>query len=221
MINLGARCFEDLADEVLTELKDHKQQMKYNSGETLFKQGAFTSSVMFVLDGFVKEYMENGSGKKTNLRIATKGDFLSLSSLFVPGKYHFTAEALSECDICVFETGFLRGVVSENSLFALRLMEKFGRTESTYFSVLNSMLYKQMNGKMAQVILYLSSFEEKDGVSVYDFLSRKDIAEFAVVTPENATRVLKSFEADGLIRLEDKRIIVLDYLGLEKIKEIG
>ncbi|MDL2227673.1 Crp/Fnr family transcriptional regulator [Bacteroidales bacterium OttesenSCG-928-K03] len=221
LINLGARCFEDLPDEILNELKLHKRRMKFKAGETLFKQGTFTSAIMLVIDGFVKEYMENDSGKNTNLRIATTGDFLSLSGVFFPGSYHFTAEALNDCTICVFENDYLRKLAGENASFGLRLMERFGRTESTYFSVLNSMLYKQMNGKIAKVLLYLSSFPEIDGASVYDFLSRKDIADFAIVTPENATRVIKSFEADGLIKLEDKRIIILDYLALEKIKELG
>ncbi|MDR2083667.1 MAG: Crp/Fnr family transcriptional regulator [Bacteroidales bacterium] len=221
MINLGANCFEDLSDDILNELQFYKHQMKFKPGEILFKQGAYTSSAMFILKGYVKECMENGFGKNTNLRIATQGDFLSLSGLFYPGTYHFTAQALSDCTICVFDNEYLRKLASENTMFSFKLMGRFARTESRYFSVFNSMLYKQMNGKMAQVILYLSNFPENEGISVYNYLTRKDIAEFAVVTPENATRVIKGFEADGLIRLEDKKIIVLDALALEKIKELG
>ena len=52
-------------------------------------------------------------------------------------------------------------------------------------------------------------------------MNRKDIAEFASVSTENAIRVLKSFETDGLIEIRDKEIHILNENALENIFQRG
>jgi CRP/FNR family transcriptional regulator len=77
-----------------------------------------------------------------------------------------------------------------------------------------------MNGRMADVLLYLNSFKT-DFADIFELLGRKDIANFAGMTTENAVKILKSFEKDGLIELTNKDIVMKNFVDLKEISKRG
>jgi CRP/FNR family transcriptional regulator len=81
-------------------------------------------------------------------------------------------------------------------------------------------MFRQMNGHLADTLLYLSSgrFEGEDVISL---LSRKEIAEFAGISTESAVKLLKTFEKEGIIRLEEKKVSILNRDLLREISKRG
>ncbi len=77
-----------------------------------------------------------------------------------------------------------------------------------------------MNGRMADVLLYIEGFKGERN-DIFSALSRRDIAEFAGMSTESAVKILKSFEKEGLIRLEDKDIHLLKMEKLQEVAEVG
>lgn len=76
-----------------------------------------------------------------------------------------------------------------------------------------------MNGRLAGALLYL--WNEQVNAEVFPYLSRKDIADFAGLSTESTVKLLKTFEKEGLISLEDKDIRLNDVAGLEQINLRG
>jgi len=81
-------------------------------------------------------------------------------------------------------------------------------------------MYKQMNGRMADTLLYLDDLK-KEKTEIFQLLSRKDIADFAGISTESAVKVLKTFEKDGLIKLNEKDIEVIKHNELLEISKKG
>lgn len=52
-------------------------------------------------------------------------------------------------------------------------------------------------------------------------LSRREIADFAGVSVESGVKLLKSFERDGLIKLYEKEISIVNRQSLEEIRLRG
>jgi CRP/FNR family transcriptional regulator len=73
---------------------------------------------------------------------------------------------------------------------------------------------------MATVLLNLAP-ENYGGEDLIRHLSRRELADFAGISTEGAVKVLKSFEKDGLIKLSDKNITLLDPHRLEEISRTG
>ena len=73
---------------------------------------------MFVLDGFIKEYIEGNGGKNTNLRlVGSKGDFfVALSGLFNNKVSNYSVMALSQVTLCLFDREYLLQVIQENPI---------------------------------------------------------------------------------------------------------
>jgi len=88
------------------------------------------------------------------------------------------------------------------------------------YSTIESVLFKQMNGRMAEVIIYLDSLKASHP-DIFQLLSRREIADFAGVSVESGVKLLKSFERDGLIKLDEKEITIVNRQSLEEIRLRG
>jgi CRP/FNR family transcriptional regulator len=202
-----AGCFQNLETEDLEYLNKHKTQISYLKGETIFKQGAFAPHVLFVNNGLVRVYLQTGKDKQINIQIAKQGDFMAFSSIFNTNAYQYSAISLKDSSICMIEKEALKNILLKNPHFALQITSKNSENEFRYLDIIKNLSYKQMRGKLASTLLYLTS-EEFKGDNVFQYLTRQDIADFASITVESAVKFLKEFEKEGLISQEGKKLII-------------
>lgn len=78
---LNAPCFGNLLPEEIELVKDSKVQFRFRKGENLTKQGAFASSVLFVVEGLVRQYIIGNTNRDFNLVLS---EVVSLSDFRLP-----------------------------------------------------------------------------------------------------------------------------------------
>lgn len=215
-----ANCFAVLYPEELEFLRDKKTQLAYAKNEQIFKQGAFAPHVIYINDGLVKVSIQTGFDKQLNIRLARTGEFLAFSSVFGDANYSYTATALRNSTICMIEKDALKNLLEENSDFAMRITSKNCKYESHLFEIIRNISYKQMPGKLASALLYLSS-TDFEGENIFTLLTRQELADFASVSTESAIKILKEFEQEGIIELSGKDISILKKDKLEEISFRG
>jgi CRP-like cAMP-binding protein len=217
---LSAPCFGKLLPEEMELVKESKIQVQFRRGESLTKQGAFASSVLFVVEGLVRQYIVGDTNRDFNLRIIQSGQFIGLSAAFSKHTYDYSTVALKDTLACLIEKDAIAGLIKGNGDFAYGLINRYYENDSSLYDTIRSMMYKQMHGRLADVLLYLSPMRYNDE-SIFSVLSRKEIADFAGLSTESTVKLLKGFEKDGLIRLVDKDIEVLDSKELIEISKRG
>jgi CRP-like cAMP-binding protein len=206
--DISAPCFQILSQQELEIVRESKTQVLFRRGDSLTKQGAFASYILFVINGLCKQYIEGYDGKSYNLRIVQPGEFIGLSPVFTKNIYSYSTVALTDCQAFLVEKGVIANVIKQNGEFGLNIIKRYCEVNTNLFSKLSTVLYKQMNGRIAESLLYLDNLKLAHP-DVFQLLSRKDIAEFAAVSTESAVKLLKSFEKDGLILLKEKDIVLL------------
>jgi len=215
-----SRCFQHLFPDELEFITDKKVQLTYLAGETLFKQGAFAPYVLFVIEGVVKVYIQTGSNKQMNIKLAAEGDYLAFSSVFDENIYNYSAVALKDSTVCMIDKTALRKLFLSNSEFAMNITSRNCRNEAWLLDMLKNISYKQMRGKLASALIYLSS-EKFLTQDIFLYLTRKDIADFASITTESTIRFIKEFEKEGVLKLEGKSIAITDRRALDEISRNG
>ena len=213
-------CFRDLTTEELEQLNRGKTELTYLAGENLFKQGAFSTHLLLITSGLVKVYLQTGREKQLNLQLAQTGDFLGFASLFGETLHGTSAVALTDTEVCMIDKEQMRTILLNNAQFAMRITSRNYRNERQLLTIIANMTYKQMRGKLASTLLYLSG-ENFSDQNLFQYLSRQDLANFASVATESAIKLLKEFERDGIIALEGKGITILNKTELEKIERLG
>ena len=202
------------------ELTHHKTQITYLKGENIFKQGAFAPYVIYVVKGLVKVYLQTGYDKQINISLAKTGDFLAFSSLFGENIHTYSTQAIKDSVICMIEKESLKQSLIDNPKFALEITSKNYKNERHLFEIIKNISYKQMRGKLASGLLYLSQdgFLQED---IFSYLTRQDIADFASISTESAIKFLKELEKEKVIKLKGKNIEILDSKKLENISKNG
>ena len=218
--DIQAPCFQTLSTEEADLVRSSKTQILFRKGDNLTKQGAFTSYTLFLIKGLAKQYIEGGNNKSYNLRIIRPGEFVGLSAIFQSNTFNYSSVALTDCQVFLVEKEAINQVCMQNGVFTTRIVRRYIEQNSNLYEKLTTLLYKQMNGRMAETLLYIDSLKSENN-EIFQLLSRKDLADFAATSTESAVKLLKSFEKDGLIVLEEKDIRLLNNEGLREISRRG
>lgn len=218
--DIQAPCFQQLNPEEMEFISNSKTQVLFRKGENLTKQGTFASYILFLISGIAKQYVECDGSKSYNIRMVVPGEFIGLTSVFTHKPYNYSTIALTDVQAFLVDNNSLLKVAQSNGNFAVGIIRRYSLQNDGLFDNIRTLMYKQMNGRMAEILLYLNEIKVS-GIDIFSQLTRKEIAEFAGISTENAVKILKSFEKDKLIRLEDKSITILDANQLMEISRHG
>ncbi|MFZ5431274.1 MAG: Crp/Fnr family transcriptional regulator [Bacteroidota bacterium] len=213
-------CFRELYPEELKLIDEKRTQLVYRKGENLLKQGAFATHVIYVIDGLVKLYLQTGANKQINIRLARRGDFLAFPAMFGENVYSYSAVAVKNSTVSMIDKEALMALLRENVNFAMRITTKNLRHEAYLLEIIKNLSYKQMRGKLASALLYLSQpeFLEEE---VFSHLTRQDVGDFAAISAESTIKFLKEFEKEGILKLSGKDVTVVNQKVLEEISVKG
>jgi len=218
--DIQAPCFRDLSPEEMELIREGKTQVLFRKGDNLTKQGAFTSYVLFLIKGLAKQYLESDGTRTFNMRIIRPGEFLGLSALFQENIFGYSVSAITECQAYLIEKEPMTRVIKQNGQFGLGLIRRYCEQNNNLLSLIGSLNYKQMNGRLAEILLYMDSLKTEHP-EIFQLLSRKDLADFAGISTESTVKLLKTFEKDGLIELHDKDIVLKNHSTLSEISLRG
>lgn len=213
-------CFAELFPEELKQIDEKRTQLVYLKGENLIKQGAFASHVIYVIDGLVRLYLQTGSQRQVSIRLAHRGDFLAFPVLFGEEYYTYSAVAVKDTTVSMIGKEALQSLLRENMGFAMRITSKNLRYEAFLLEIINNLTSKQMRGKLATALLYLSQPEFREE-QVFQYLTRQELGDFASIPAESAIKFLKEFEKEEILHLEGKDIVILNQAKLEEISRKG
>jgi CRP-like cAMP-binding protein len=218
--DIQAPCFQMLLPDEIELVRASKTQVLFRKGDNLTKQGAFASYVLFIIHGLAKQYLEDDSSKNYNLRIIQPGEFVGLSAVFTKNTFNYSSVALTDCQVFLVEKDAIAHVVKQNGNFGFNIIKRYCEQNTNLFETLRTLMYKQMNGRLADTLLYINNLKIQYP-EIFQLLSRKDIADFAGISTESAVKLLKSFEKDELIKLNEKDILVVNHKTLLEISKRG
>ncbi len=218
--DIQAPCFQMLSTDEIVLVQASKTQVLFRKGDHLTKQGAFASYILFLINGLAIQYLEDDSPKNYNLRIIKPGEFIGLSAVFTKKSFNYSSVALTDCQVYLIENETIAKVVKQNGMFGFNIIKRYCEQNADLFKTVRNLMYKQMNGRMADTLLYIENLKTENA-EIFQLLSRKDIADFAGISTESAVKLLKTFEKDGLIQLNEKDILLLNPKALEEISRKG
>jgi CRP/FNR family transcriptional regulator, polysaccharide utilization system transcription regulator len=212
--------FSLLNNDELQLVDAHKIHVNFKSGETIKKQGTFMSHVLSVNSGLAKLYIEGIEGRSAILRIVKPVSFIGGPGIYFDQRHHFTITALLDSSVCFIDIQVFKDILKGNQSFAEEFLKDFSRDVLTVYNRLINLTQKQMPGRMADALLYLHDviFQQLKFPMI---LSRSELADLSAMSRESAVKVLRDFHKEGLIRISDHELEILDEEALRKISRIG
>ena len=218
--DIQAPCFQMLQPEEAEVVRASKIQVLFRKDDNLTKQGAFATYVLFIINGFAKQYLEGDGIKNYNLRIIKPGEFVGLSAVFSENTFNYSSVALTDCQVYLVEKEAIAKVVKQNGMFGFNIIKRYCEHNTDLLTTIRNLMYKQMNGRMADTLLYIDSLKTEKA-EIFQLLSRKDLADLAGISTESTVKLLKMFEKEGLIELHEKDIRIVKHDALLEISRRG
>jgi len=132
----------------------------------------------------------------------------------------FSATAISETKVCFIGFDIFKEFVLQNGEFAYEIIIELSKNELFNIKKCINQIQKQGPGKIAEALLYFS--EEIFDNEVFDLpLTRNELGDLTCTSRETTSRILTDFSQNGIIKVNKKKISILNKKKLEKISETG
>ena len=212
--------FTHVTVDQLTDICEIKEEKIYEKGEIITQEGDFINEFLYLKQGLVKLSKTTIDGKEQIISFSKPFDFVSLLSVFSSDRYKYSVSAVEDSVVCILDLGVVKDHARKNAMFTMDLMTRV--SEATDKIVLDNLEIKRkyLKGRVAHVLLYFSNYiYNKDEFELP--ISRREIAEYIGMTPENVIRTLSEFRKDKIIKIFGKDIQITDKKRLEGISEFG
>ncbi|MCH7826466.1 MAG: Crp/Fnr family transcriptional regulator [Bacteroidetes bacterium] len=211
--------FKNISEVDILKLSEFKCVKIYKKGQNIFLENSQSEGIYCINKGKVKLYKYDKYGNVQILRLAKEGDLIGYRSLIVGEHYNATATAMEDSVICYISKNIFFALLRSNPELSVNLMKLLSDKLKTAENHMVSISLKNVRERVAETILLIKDFwgEGEDGTLLCD-LKREEMAQFTGTATETFIRFLSEFKNDKVIDLIGKKIKILNYEALEKIR---
>jgi len=215
--------FLQLKNSEIQSVKKSHEIITYARGVSIFLVGEKPDSLLCLIEGKVKIYLEGVGGREQILRMAQPRGFIGYRALFAEENYAASARALEDCVVVPIPQLVLTQIMASNSMFTRKMMMLMAKELGSANRRTVALTQKHVRARLADSLLFLKETYgcEDDGKTIYAYLSRQDIAGLSNMTTSNAIRTLSNFASEGILDVRGRRIKIRDVNKLKKISDMG
>lgn len=206
--------------EELNLLNINSNLVEYAQRDTIIKQNSRASHIIFINSGLVKISKEMRKGKNLMLNIEGQGRFIGSSSVFGSEYFNYSVTALEPTIVSFIDTKIFKEIIEKNGALGLELITQISKTNINMIDKLSSLLYKQLPGRVADIIIYFSETIYNSETFTFP-LTRQELAELAGTTKESIIRTLSEFKHDKIIDIERNTITILSPKIIQTLSRLG
>lgn len=204
--------FSTLTETDLEPLLPNLIVRRYRKGQILFVEGEIGSNVYFVLSGQIKLSKTLPDGNEQILDWCGPNDSLAEILLIEPGPYPATAEVIQESQLLILSNEKIPDLLVKNPQIAValvRTLSKRLRLNQEFIRILTS---RSTAGILAALLLRLAqpAAHPGDPIFVDGTLTHKDLASMIGTSRELVNRSINNWKRQGIIRLQDSRLEILN-----------
>lgn len=211
---------DKLTIEELDTLNSNCARISFQKGENIIKQGAFTTNIVYIKSGMVKEHMKGPSGKDEILKITKAPAYIGVPSVMGGRIHKYSCTALEPTSVCFIDLHVFNELLLNNAYFSRELIMNLSRDLLDHFAKCVNKTQKQLHGSLAETILYLSEkIYCSDSFSLS--LTRAELGALIGTTRETVTRILHEYTENGFISIQGKTMKILKKDMLQRISDAG
>lgn len=201
--------------EWLPAIDVNRKIVTIKKGELLFKEGDMMTGIYFVNNGTVKVHKQWGQ-KELIVRFAKNGDIVGHRGLGDDNIYPVSGTALENVTACFIPLDFFMSSLKINYDFMQRLMLFFAEELKQSERKMRNLAHMSVKGRVANALLLLKNkFGVKPDGYINILLSRQDLASYAGTTYETVFRIMSDLAEQQLLKVDSKKITILNQEALE------
>ncbi len=207
-----------LSEKQLDRLKDlfHVRQ-RVHAGQTLYRAGETFGAIYAIRSGFFKTHMISEDGRDQTVGFHMAGEIMGMEGI---GSQRYTCDAvaLEDSEVCIVPFARLEEVALEVPQIQSRFHKLMSRELVRDFGMLLLLGSMRAEERLAAFLLNLSQRFAARGYSASEFnlrMTREEIGSYLGLKLETVSRTLSRFQKEGLIRIWQKQVKLIDFGALK------
>lgn len=196
-----------------------KERLRIAKGQPLFQHGTSLDALFSLRTGSIKSQIVEASGHHQITGFYLPGEIVGLDGM-LDGMHSSTAIAMEDSEVCVVKLDDIDEIsryVPSLQHQVRRLMSKEIARSHQVLLALGSMRSEQ---RLAAFLINLSQRLTALGYSPTDFIMRmscEEIGNYLGLTLETVSRLFSRFARDGVIRVNQREVKILDIAALNEL----
>ncbi|MBF6628642.1 MAG: Crp/Fnr family transcriptional regulator [Proteiniphilum sp.] len=209
----------ELKDCQMEMLGGHHAVVKFRKGDSIIKQGVFSTNVVFLRKGMAKVHL-TGPSREQIVRLVKAPTYLGLPTTLGDKINQYSVTAVLDAEVCFIDLEVFKKLKNENSAFSDYILMELCKSELEAYRRCASRTQKQMRGNLADVLLEFSEhLFESDQFTLP--LSQSDIGNWVDAGRESINRALSEFIQDDIIEMKGKNMKITNKKLLKIISQNG
>lgn len=216
--------FADLSEGELKFLAERAVPHHYQAGETIFSEGEPCEGLYVVESGTIKVFKTSASGREQVLTIEGAGSSVAELPVFDGGAYPASAAALSEASLLFVSKRDFQALCLEDPEVALKVLKVVGSRLRRLVGIIEELSFTTVRHRLAALLFRLAERKGKRtprGIEFTLTASNQELAAHIGTVRELVSRNLSRLQAEGIVKMEGKNVIVPDLKALEAEVEVG
>ena len=207
------------SDYCFEQLSANHAVVSFAKGDSIIKQGALSTNVVFLRKGLVKIHLK-GPSREQIVRLVKAPTYLGLPTTFGDKINQYSVSAVSDVEACFIDMNVFQNLLQRNHTFAYQIILELCQNDLESYRRCANRTQKQSRGNLADVLLEFSNhiFESDNFILP---ISQSELGSLIDTSRESISRFLSEFDKDGIITCEGKKIIILNKKLLKLISENG
>jgi CRP/FNR family transcriptional regulator len=214
--------FSSLTQPELHLLAARTVRKLFSAGELLFSEGEPCSGLHIIVRGRVRIFKTSASGREQVLAVNVPGESIAEIPIFDGGPYPASAVAVEDTDLAFISRRDFNAYCLEHPEVALKVLSVVGARLRRLVGIIEELSFTTIRQRLISALIKLAQNEGKTTARGIEFQlpsTHQELAHQLGTVRELISRNLMRLQAEGLLDVDARQIVVKDMKGLSAILE--
>ncbi len=211
--------FSDLSESELKFLIERVVTRKYSAGELVFGEGEPCKGLYVVESGQIRIFKTSSGGREQVLSIDGPGNSIAELPVFDGGVYPASAMAIEESTLLLVGKQDFHALCLAHPEVGLKVLRVVGARLRRLVGIVEELSFTTVRHRLASFLLRLAQKSGKrtaEGTVVSLPVNNQELAAQIGTVRELVSRNLSRLQAEGLLKIDGRDVILFDLKGLEE-----
>jgi CRP/FNR family transcriptional regulator len=217
-----AQIFAGLSEPEMQSLASRAVRKIYDSGELLFSEGEPCEGFYIVLSGKIRIFKTSASGREQILAVEGPGSSVAELPVFDGGRYPASVAATEASEMIFISRRDFQAFCLEHPQVALKVLAVVGSRLRRLVGIIEELSFTTVRQRLVAHLLRLAEdtgTKSPTGIQITLPGSHQDLAHQIGTVRELVSRNLSRLQAEGLLELDARHILIRDLEGLKVIQQ--
>jgi CRP/FNR family transcriptional regulator len=203
--------FADLTDTEIKFLAERAVPRRYGPGEIIFAEGDVCAGLFVIESGSIRLFKSSPGGREQVLTIEKAVNSIAEVPVFDGGNYPASAAAVDDAQLLFVSKQDFHSLCLVHPKVALKVLRVVGKRLRVLVGIIEELSFTTVRSRLISLLLRLAREQAKGASSNVQITlpaSNQELAARIGTVRELVSRNISRLQAEGLIRLDGRTVII-------------